>query len=90
MFFPTGSKTVLYKEPVFIEGEREGVTVECAIQMGEVVAPRREFIEENALGGDEFGCVSRFKTRLNIHFFPKFRVNVSKFDILKSKNFVPE
>jgi DNA gyrase subunit B len=26
------NKTVLYKEPVFIEGEREGVTVESAIQ----------------------------------------------------------
>ncbi|MDR0998946.1 MAG: DNA topoisomerase (ATP-hydrolyzing) subunit B, partial [Treponema sp.] len=26
------NKTVLYKEPVFIEGEREGVSVECSIQ----------------------------------------------------------
>jgi DNA gyrase subunit B len=26
------NKTVLYKEPIFFEGEREGVTVECAIQ----------------------------------------------------------
>jgi DNA gyrase subunit B len=26
------NKTVLYKEPIFFEGEREGVAVECAIQ----------------------------------------------------------